>query len=81
MSQPDDPYNSDATTPAGEHGFIGKPVVNYNIIFEDESELRRWQEYLRWLKKEYPSIRTIGQRIDRHITDTVLSKQPDAGQR
>ena len=67
--------NDDPFTGAGEHGFIGKPVVAYNIIFEEEAELKRFQAYLRWLKKTYPSVRTIGQRIDRHLQDTVLKPQ------
>lgn len=68
------PMNNDPFVSGGEHGFIGKPVVNYTIVFEEEPELRRWQAYLRWLRKQYPDVRTIGQRIDRHISETVLKE-------
>lgn len=73
-----DPANNDPYVGGGEHGFIGKPVVNYTIVFDEEPELRRWQAYLRWLKKKYPDVRTIGQRIDRHLRDTVLN-EPQQG--
>lgn len=70
-----DPANNDPFFTGGEHGFIGKPVVNYTIVFEEEAELKRFQSYIRLLKKMYPEIRTIGQRVDRHLRDTILKEE------
>lgn len=69
-----DPMNNDPIVRGGEHGFIGKPVVNYTIVFDEEPELRCWQAYLRWLKKKYPDVRTIGQRVVKHLKETVVAE-------
>lgn len=66
-----DPANLDPDLSAGgEHGFIGKAVVSYNIIFDDEPQLKRFYALVRSLKKRYPDIRTIGGRIDKYLADT-----------
>ena len=67
-----DPANSDAFTQAGEYGWVAKAVVAYNIIFETEDELRNFYKFTRLLKKEYPTVRTIGSRIDRYLVDNAL---------
>ena len=70
----DDIANKDPEVTGVEHGFIGKPVSNYTIVFDNEDELKRFHTYIRLLKKKYPEVRTIGQRIDRHLQDTILNE-------
>ncbi len=75
--QESDIMNSDEFVKGGEHGFIGKPVVAYHIIFQEESELARFYEFIKLCRKKYPKVRTIGERIDRFIKDEVLDKRVD----
>ena len=66
-----DPANLDPDLSAGgEHGFIGKAVVSYNIIFDDEPQLKQFYALVRSLKKRYPDVRTIGGRIDKYLSET-----------
>ena len=66
--------NSDKFTQGGEHGWVGKPVVAYTIIFKEEEELKRFYQFVKICRKRYPSIRTIGERLDQYIRDEVLNK-------
>lgn len=67
--------NNDKFTEGGEHGWVGKPVVNYNIIFQEEVELKRFYDFIKLCRKKYPYVRTIGERIDRYLQDEVLNKE------
>ena len=69
----DDPMNSDEFTKGGEHGWVGKPVVAYNIVFQEEVELKRFYDFIKLCRKKYPKVRTIGERIDRYLQDEVLN--------
>jgi len=71
----EDPMNSDEFTEGGEHGWVGKPVVSYNIVFQQEDELKRFYEFIKLCRKKYPTTRTIGERIDKFLRDDVLSKE------
>ena len=51
----------------GVHGFIGKPVASYNLVFDDEEQLKRFYSFIRRLKKIYPSVRTIGGRVNAYL--------------
>lgn len=67
-----DPANQDPFTQGGEHGFIGKAVVQYNIVFDDEKQLKAFYRFIKGLKVVYPEVRTIGGRIDRYLKDKVI---------
>ncbi len=69
-----EPMNDDKFTEGGEHGWVGKPVVAYHIIFQEEAELTRFYDFIKLCRKKYPYIRTIGERIDRYLQDEVLNK-------
>ena len=71
----DDPMNDDKFTEGGEHGWVGKPVVSYNIVFQEEEELKRFYQFIKLCRKKYPTTRTIGERIDKFLRDEVLSKE------
>lgn len=73
--QIDDPMNSDSLIEGGEHGWVGKPVVSYNIVFQKEEELKRFYQFIKICRKKYPTTRTIGERVDKFIQDEVLSKK------
>jgi len=69
-----DPANNDPFTLGGEHGFVGKAVVQYNIIFDDETQLKDFYKLVKGLKAKYPDIRTIGGRLAQYIRDEAISK-------
>lgn len=83
-----DPANQDPFTQGGEHGFIGKAVVQYNIVFDDEVQLKDFYRFIKGLKAKYPEVRTIGGRIARYLRENaveseewklLLDKIPSAG--
>ena len=70
MTEPEPIENFDPWVEGGgQHGFIGKPVASYNIVFDDEPQLKRFYAFIKDLKKIYPSIRTHGGRIDQFLAD------------
>jgi hypothetical protein len=73
MAEQDEPLaNYDPWVEGGVHGFIGKPIARYDIIFEDEEQLKRWYAFIRGLKAVYPKERTIGGRINQFLVDREL---------
>lgn len=48
-----------------------KPIIQYNIIFNDETEQQTWQGYLKRLKEEYPDMETISQRLVADISNRM----------
>jgi len=69
-----DPANQDPDLSAGgEHGFIGKAVVQYNIVFDEEPQLKSFYRFIKGLKVRYPEVRTIGGRIDRYLAEQVVN--------
>ena len=88
MPNKKDPANNDPFTEGGEHGFIGKAVVQYNIIFDDEPQLKDFYRFIKGLKVKYPELRTIGGRIACYLRENAveteewkkhLEKIPSAG--
>lgn len=61
------PPDLDQEGPGGLRG-LGNPVVAYNIIFEDEAQQQAWFGFVRWLKREYPGLETLGARLHGYIT-------------
>lgn len=37
--------------------------ISYNLTFNNEQEQDTWHEYLKWLKRKYPEVETISERI------------------
>lgn len=83
-----DPANNDPFTQGGEHGFIGKAVVQYSIIFDTEPQLKDFYKFIKGLKVKYPDERTIGGRIARYLSENTietsewkeyLAKTPSSG--
>lgn len=66
--------NSDAIfideEPKGEEetGYI----IQYNIIFNDEEEQKKWHDYLKRLKLKYPNLETISERIIVDIENNII---------
>jgi hypothetical protein len=82
MGKPkDDPANHDPFVQGGEHGFIGKPVCSYNVIFDDEEQLKNFYSIVRSHKKRYPEVRTIGGRISNSLNEEYLPKLVEAEQK
>ena len=73
MAEQDEPLaNHDPWVEGGVHGFIGKPIARYDIIFEDEEQLKRWYSFIKGLKAVYPTERMIGGRINQFLVDREL---------
>lgn len=53
----------------GVHGFIGKAVASYGLVFETEEQLKRFYAFLKELKGSYPDQRTIGGRVDAFLRE------------
>lgn len=41
----------------------GEPVIQYNIVFDDDAQQQDWFGLLRRLRSEYPDHETIGARL------------------
>ena len=68
----DDLANHDPMILGGEHGFVGKPVVQYAIIFDDEPQLKDFYKFIKGLKAKYPDEHTIAARMSRYLRDNVI---------
>ncbi len=56
---------------AGETRGLGKPVVSYQIVFDDEAQQERFYVMLRNLRERYgDSALTIAARLDRFVTES-----------
>lgn len=42
----------------------GNPVIQYNIIFDSESQQDAWFKFIRMLNSKYPDCETIGERLE-----------------
>lgn len=60
----------------GMHGFLGKPIARYDIIFDNEPQLKAWYAFIRKIKPTYPNERTIGGRISRFLEDWDKTTAP-----
>lgn len=47
----------------------GQPIIQYNLVFDDEAQQLRFYGLIRALKQKYPDLPTIGARIDQWIQD------------
>jgi hypothetical protein len=48
---------------------VGNPVIQFNIIFDDEQQQQRWFAFIRELKTLYPDEDTLGARLDRFLME------------
>jgi ParB-like chromosome segregation protein Spo0J len=42
---------------------LGKPVIQFNIVFDDEQQQQAWFNFVRKLKADYPDAETLGERL------------------
>ncbi len=49
----------------------GQPVVQYQIIFDDDDQQQVWFGFLRWLKREIPDTDTVAGRLTEFLTTQV----------
>ncbi len=64
---------ADKSSGSGD-GEGGNPVIQYNVVFEDEHQQDRWYEYLAWLRVNYEG-ETIAERLVAHIDDTLPEEE------
>ena len=46
-------------------------IIQYNIIFDNESQQSNWHSFLQLLKEKYPHLETHAARIDKHVSEMV----------
>ncbi|KWW97372.1 Phage protein (plasmid) [Carbonactinospora thermoautotrophica] len=56
---------------------VGDPVVSYQIVFDNETQQATWYEYLRWLRREYPDLESIGERLQAHLGTLLAGEGGD----
>ena len=60
----------------GVHGFIGKAIASYVLVFETEEQLKRWYAFIKEIKSVYPNERTIGGRVDALLLERPSGAPP-----
>ena len=61
-------------TPSAAPGSSSDPkktIIQYNIVFDDEAQQRRWFDFIRWLRDQYSNTETVAQRLDAHLKQTL----------
>jgi hypothetical protein len=51
---------------------FGKPVIGYSIVFDTEDQQKRWYDFLRKLKADYPNAGTVGERLALFIDSVAV---------
>lgn len=51
----------------------GKPVIQYVLIFDDVEQQQNWYNFIKWLRRSYPSNPTIASRIDDFLNGLDMS--------
>jgi ParB-like chromosome segregation protein Spo0J len=54
-----------------EPGGLGEAIVQYNIVFDDDTQQQVWFALLRKLRQDYPDLETIGARLAAFIAATA----------
>ena len=57
------PPSSNAGGDDGPKATPLKPVVQFNIVFDDEAQQQAWFAFVKRLKIEYPNAETLGERL------------------
>jgi hypothetical protein len=66
--------NNDPFIGGGEHGYVAKAKACYITVFDNEEQLKRFYDLLKFLKNKYPTVRTHGARIDLWVQETLNNK-------
>jgi hypothetical protein len=61
------PPSSNANESKAPAGATLKPLVQFNIVFDDEVQQQQWFAFVKRLKIQYPDDETLGQRLAKHI--------------
>lgn len=62
--------NDEGQEPPGSRG-LGNPIISYQIIFDTDDQQRKWFEYVRWLRIQYPNADTNAERLMIHLTQVL----------
>lgn len=53
-----------------------RPVIQYQLVFDDEEQQQNWFKFVRWLKREFDDAETVAERInlflEKNLPDGVL---------
>jgi hypothetical protein len=58
-----------ATAPPGNRSTDLTPVIQFNIVFDDERQQELWFAFVRQLKARYPNEETLGARLAEHLAE------------
>lgn len=67
----DDQGEEEEQAPAGAKG-LGKPVISYQLVFDNEVQQSAWYELLRTLRRRYSGLETIGERVHAFCGDAAV---------
>lgn len=65
-------FEVEAESPSREVSGLGNPVIQYALIFDDEGQQKRFFEFLKYLKGQYPDEETNAARLDKLIADVTV---------
>jgi hypothetical protein len=51
---------------------LGEPVISYLLVFDDEKQQVQWVEFLKTLKRTYPDMDTVAERLSAWLVGEVL---------
>ena len=49
------------------------PVIQFNIVFDDEGQQQQWFSFVRYLKTKYPDDETLGARLTKFIGEQTVA--------
>jgi hypothetical protein len=63
----DDEEQDDDEEPAPATKGLGKPVISYTLVFDNEVQQTAWYEFIRTLRGRYADLETIGERVHAYL--------------
>jgi ParB-like chromosome segregation protein Spo0J len=64
--------DNEEKAPRKPHGDLN-PVIQFNIVFDDEGQQQRWFGFVRQLKTKYPDDETLGSRLAKFIAEQTVA--------
>lgn len=64
LASPSAPPAAGTSTPAA-----GTPIIQYNIVFENERQQQVWYRFVRWLKSHYIDQDTVAGRLEAFVEE------------
>jgi ParB-like chromosome segregation protein Spo0J len=62
--------DAEAGVTENESRGLGNPIIQFNLVFDDEQQQKRWYDFLKMLKDAHTGD-TVAARLDEHITEYI----------